>query len=64
MRQVIIFKSEDGFYIAECPSLPGCISQGKSNEEAIENIREAIDGYILSLEDDNLTIPSENFHYS
>jgi len=51
MRQVIIYRGEDGFWVAECPSLPGCISQGKSREEAIENIREAIEGYIAALED-------------
>ena len=51
MRQVIIFPGEDGYYVAECPSLPGCISQGKSREEAIENIREAIQLYIEVLEE-------------
>ena len=35
MRQVIIYPGEDGFWVAECPTLPGCISQGKSKEEAI-----------------------------
>jgi predicted RNase H-like HicB family nuclease len=51
MRQVIIYPGEDGYYVAECPSLPGCISQGKSREEAIENIREAIQLYIEVLEE-------------
>lgn len=46
MRQVVIYPGEDGYWVAECPSLPGCISQGKSKEEAIYNIREAIEGYI------------------
>ncbi len=54
MRQVIIYPGEDDFWVAECPSLPGCISQGKSREEAIENIREAIEGYIAALEEDGL----------
>jgi len=54
MRQVIIYPGEDGFWVAECPTLPGCISQGKSKEEAIENIREAIEGYIAALEEDGL----------
>jgi predicted RNase H-like HicB family nuclease len=35
-------RDEDGVWIAECPSIPGCVSQGKSKAEAIENIREAI----------------------
>jgi predicted RNase H-like HicB family nuclease len=39
---VTIFQDEDGAFIAECPSIPGCISQGKSVREAEKNIREAI----------------------
>ncbi len=42
MRQVIVYPGEDGFWVAECPSLPGCVSQGESREEAIANVREAI----------------------
>jgi predicted RNase H-like HicB family nuclease len=61
MRQVIIYSGEDGYFIAECPSLPGCISQGKTKEEAVSNIKEAIDGYIAALKEDNLPIPNENF---
>lgn len=61
MRQIIIHSGEDGYWIAECVSLPGCISQGKSKEEAINNIKEAIDVYIKVLEEDNLPIPPEKF---
>ena len=61
MRQVIIYPGEDGFWVAECPSLPGCVSQGESRQTAIANIREAIDGYVLALEDDNLPVPEEHF---
>ncbi|MEE8435191.1 MAG: type II toxin-antitoxin system HicB family antitoxin [bacterium] len=61
MRQVVIHPGEDGFWVAECPSLPGCISQGGNKEEAIKNIKEAIQGYIISLEDDGLPVPEENF---
>lgn len=61
MRQVIIFRGEDGYWVAECPSLPGCLSQGKTKEEAVANIREAIRGYIASLEEDNLAVPEERF---
>ena len=61
MRQVVICPGEDGYWVAECPSLPGCISQGKSREEAIRNIREAIDGYIAALEEDGLPVPEEHF---
>lgn len=61
MRQVIIFRGEDDYYVAECPSLPGCISQGKTKEEAITNIKEAIRGYIAALEEDGLPVPEEHF---
>lgn len=61
MRQVIVYPGEDGFWVAECPSLPGCVSQGESREQAIVNIREAIEGYILALQDDKLPIPPEHF---
>ena len=61
MRQVIIYPGEDEFWVAECPSLPGCISQGRTREEAVENIREAIQGYIVTLEDDRLPVPPERF---
>ena len=46
MRQVVLHPGEDGYWVAEVPSLPGCISQGKSKEEAIANIREAIGQWI------------------
>jgi len=52
MRQVIIYPGEDGYWVAECPTLPGCISQGRTKEEAIRNIREAIGVYISALEED------------
>ncbi len=42
MRQVLLYRGEDGYWVAECPSLPGCVSQGKTRDAAIENIREAI----------------------
>lgn len=52
---------KDGYWVAECPSLPGCISQGKTKEEAISSIKEAIAGYIKALEEDGLPIPKERF---
>lgn len=61
MRLVILYPGEDGYWVAECPSLPGCISQGKTKEEAIENIREAIRGYVAALEEDHLPVPEERF---
>jgi len=61
MRQVIVYTGEDGYWVVECPSLPGCISQGKTKEEAISNIREAIQAYIAALEEDHLPVPVERF---
>jgi len=61
MRQVIIYPGEDGYWVAECPSLPGCISQGTTREETVENIKEAIKGYIATLEEDKLPVPPERF---
>jgi len=61
MRQVIVYSGEDGYFIAECPSLPGCISQGINREEAIGNIKEAIHGYVAALEEDGLPVPEEHF---
>jgi len=61
MRQAIIYAGEDGYWIAECPSLPGCISQGETRETAVSNIREAIAGYIAVLQEDGLPVPEERF---
>jgi predicted RNase H-like HicB family nuclease len=61
LRQVVIYPGEDGYWVAEWPSLPGCISQGKTREEAVANIREAIRGYIVALEEDHLPVPEERF---
>ena len=60
MRQIIIKPGEDGFWLAECPSLPGCISQGQSKKEAIKNIQEAVEGYIEVLQQDGDPIPEDN----
>ena len=61
MRQVVIYPGENGYWVAECPSLPGCISQGKTKEEAIGNIREAIRAYIEALDEDGLAVPEDRF---
>ena len=55
--RVFIERDENGMFIIECPSLPGCISQGKTRDEAIENIRDAIKGYLESLKKHNEPIP-------
>jgi predicted RNase H-like HicB family nuclease len=55
--RIIIEQDEDGIFVAECPSLPGCISQGKNRDEAVKNIKDAILGYIESLKKHNEAIP-------
>ncbi len=55
--RIHIEQDEDGMFIAECPSLPGCISQGATRSEAILNIQEAIEGYLESLRKHNEPIP-------
>ena len=59
MRQVLIYPGENGYWVVECPSLPGCISQGTTKEDAIHNIIEAIQEYVASLEDDGLPVPED-----
>ncbi|HKZ51737.1 MAG TPA: type II toxin-antitoxin system HicB family antitoxin [Candidatus Acidoferrales bacterium] len=59
MRQVFLHRGEDGYWVAECPSLSGCVSQGETREAAIANIREAIDAYVQTLKEDNLPVPPE-----
>lgn len=61
MRQVVIYPGENGYWVAECPGLPGCISQGKTKEEAVVNVREAIQAYIEALEEDGLAVPEDRF---
>lgn len=55
--RTIIEQDEDGTFVAECPSLPGCVSQGKSRDEAVKNIKDAIQGYLESLKKHNEPIP-------
>ncbi len=55
--RIIIKEDEDGMFVAECPALPGCISQGKTRSEAIKNIKDAAAGYLESLKKHNEPIP-------
>jgi len=55
--RTIIEQDEDGNYIVQCPSLPGCISEGETREEALASIRDAIQGYLKSLKKHNEPIP-------
>ena len=53
----MIEQDEDGMYVVECPALPGCVSQGRTREEALRNIQDAIRGYLESLKKHNEPIP-------
>ena len=55
---VIIEKDEAGYYVAEVPALPGCLSQGKTYEEAINNIKEAIEAWLEVMESKQSPDPS------
>ena len=55
--RILIKQDEDGVFVAECTSLPGCISQGKTRKEALENIKDAIKGYIEGHKKHNEPIP-------
>lgn len=55
--RVLLEQDEDGVFVAEVPSLPGCISQGETRERAVENIKEAIALYLESLAAHDEPIP-------
>ncbi len=55
--RIVLGQDEDGVFVAECPSLPGCISQGKTRTEALANIKDAIAGYLESLRKHNEPVP-------
>jgi len=50
---------EEGYYTATVPALPGCITQGRTKEETLERAREAIQGYLESLQKDGIPIPGD-----
>jgi predicted RNase H-like HicB family nuclease len=56
---VILIPGEDGFVVAECPIIPGCISQGRTREEALVNIREAIELCLENRESEGWELPAE-----
>jgi predicted RNase H-like HicB family nuclease len=58
-RQVLLYTDEDGNWIAEVPSLPGCGSDGTTREEALERVKEAVQGYVEALLEDNLPVPED-----
>ena len=60
---VTLEEDEDGFIVASCPALLGCHSQGRSREEALANIKEAIEGVIASMRKHGEPLPSESDLY-
>ncbi|TVQ30920.1 MAG: type II toxin-antitoxin system HicB family antitoxin [Phycisphaeraceae bacterium] len=60
MRQVILYQDEDGIWVAEVPSLPGCISQGATRDEAMANIREAAIAWIEAVREMGEPVPSSD----
>jgi predicted RNase H-like HicB family nuclease len=63
MRQVFVYPDEGDWWVVECPSLPGCVSQGETKEEAIANIKEAIQLYIEVLQEDGLPVPEDRVEF-
>ena len=61
MRQVILYPGEDGYWVVECPSLPGCTGEGRTRERAIDSVKESIAGYLADLEACGLPVPEERF---
>ncbi len=60
VRQVLLYPGEDGYWVAEVPSLPGCLSQGATRDEALENVKEAIELYLEVLQADGQPIPEDH----
>jgi len=61
MRQVVLYPGGDGKWVAEVPSLPGCVSQGDSREDALRNVREAIEAWTEAMQNRGESVPPERF---
>lgn len=59
-RRVLLYPGEDGYMVAEVPSLPGCVSQGKTRDEALANIQEAISLFEEVLRERGEPVPDDN----
>ena len=55
--RIVVEQDEDGVFVAEAPALPGCVSQGATREEAVANVKDAIAGYLASLEKHGEPVP-------
>lgn len=55
--RIVIEQDEGGVFVAECPSLPGCVSQGETRKKALQNVKDAIKGYLESLKKHNEPVP-------
>ena len=62
--RVVIYRDEDDVYIAECPALEGCMTDGATFEEAFENIKDAVSCHVSALKKLNLPIPQEQEIFS
>jgi predicted RNase H-like HicB family nuclease len=60
MRKVILRSGEDGWWVVDVPSLPGCITQGRSRDEALVNIREAIDLWLEDAQARGEAVPTDD----
>ena len=54
--KIVLEKDEDGWFTVTVPSLPGCISQGKTRKEALKNVKEAIELHVSSLAEDGIPL--------
>jgi antitoxin HicB len=57
LYRIVIEQDEDGQFVVECPSLPGCVSQGQTRDEAVANIKDAISDYLESLKKHGEAVP-------
>jgi predicted RNase H-like HicB family nuclease len=56
---IMLTAGDDGYLVAQCPVIPGCISQGRTREEALANIREAIELCLENRNDEDWDLPAE-----
>ena len=58
-RKIILYRGEDDYIVAEVPSLPGVVSQGKTRDEALQNIKEAVSLHVEILQERGLPVPKD-----